>query len=234
MEILEAFDLVGTLRGAAVLADCNHKTVARYVEARDRAGGGVRPGRRVRPLVDPFADKIAEWVERSRGRIRADKAHERLLAMGYQGSERTTRRAVAEVKRAWRQGDARRTRPWLPETGLWMQWDFADGPLVAGRRTSLFCAWLAWCRFRVVLPLADRRLASLCSALDRTLRRFGGAPTYALTDNERTVTADHVCGIPVRNPRIVACSRHYGLTVATCVPADPQSKTLVSHCTSWC
>ena len=234
MEILEAFDLVGTLRGAAVLADCNHKTVARYVEARDRAGGGVRPGRRVRPLVDPFADKIAEWVERSRGRIRADKAHERLLAMGYQGSERTTRRAVAEVKRAWRQGHARRTRPWLPEPGLWMQWDFADGPIVAGRRTSLFCAWLAWSRFRVVLPLADRTLASLCSALDRTLRRFGGAPTYALTDNERTVTADHVCGIPVRNPRIVACSRHYGLTVATCVPADPQSKTLVSHCTSWC
>jgi hypothetical protein len=61
-------------------------------------------------------------------------------------------------------------------------------------------------------------------ALDRALRAFGGAPTYALTDNEKTVTTDHVCGIAVRNPKIVAASRHYGLTVASCVPADPESK----------
>lgn len=61
-------------------------------------------------------------------------------------------------------------------------------------------------------------------ALDRALRAFGGAPTYALTDNEKTVTTDHVCGIAVRNPKIVAASRHYGLSVASCVPADPESK----------
>lgn len=24
-------------------------------------------------------------------------------------------------------GDGRRTQPWLPEPGLWMQWDFGDG-----------------------------------------------------------------------------------------------------------
>ena len=61
-------------------------------------------------------------------------------------------------------------------------------------------------------------------ALDRALRRFGGAPTYALTDNERTVSVDHVCGIAVRNPQIVSVARHYGLSIETCVPADPQSK----------
>ena len=53
-------------------------------------------------------------------------------------------------------------------------------------------------------------------------------PTYALTDNEKTVTVEHVCGIAVRNPQIVEVSRHYGLTVATCEPADPQAKALVS------
>ncbi len=61
-------------------------------------------------------------------------------------------------------------------------------------------------------------------AIDRALRAFGGASSYALTENERTVSVDHVCGIAVRNPTIVAVGRHYGLTVATCVPADPQSK----------
>jgi hypothetical protein len=88
----------------------------------------------------------------------------------------------------------------------------------------LFCAWLAWSRFRVVLPLWDRTMPSVVMALDRALRAFGGAPTYALTDNERTVSTDHIAGIAVRNPQIVSVGRHYGLTVATCVPADPQSK----------
>jgi len=30
------------------------------------------------------------------------------------------------------------------------------------------------------------------AALDVTLRRLGGAPTYLLTDNEKTVTTEHV------------------------------------------
>jgi hypothetical protein len=49
-------------------------------------------------------------------------------------------------------------------------------------------------------------------------------PAYLLTDNEKTVTVEHVAGIPVRNPGAVELGRHYGLTVATCVPYDPASK----------
>ena len=224
MEILEAFDLTGTLRGAAELAGCDHKTVAHWVRARDEAGGGLPAPVRPRPRVDAFAQKIDEWVDRSRGRIRADVAHQRLLAMGYLGSERTTRRAVAAAKRRWRAEHGRRFRPWVTEPGLWMQWDYGDGPKVAGRATVLFCAWLAWSRFRVIVPLWDRTMPSVVMALDRALRAFGGAPTYALTDNEKTVSVDHVCGMAVRNPRIVSVGRHYGLTIATCVPADPESK----------
>jgi hypothetical protein len=140
MEILEAFDLTGTLRGAAELAGCDHKTVAHWVRARDEAGGGLPVSLRPRPRVDPFAEKIDEWVDRSRGRIRADAAHQRLLAMGYQGSERTTRRAVAQAKRRWRAEHGRRTRPWVTEPGLWMQWDYGDGPQISGRSTFA-CLW---------------------------------------------------------------------------------------------
>jgi hypothetical protein len=49
-------------------------------------------------------------------------------------------------------------------------------------------------------------MPSVVMALDRGLRRFGGAPTYALTDNERTISVDHVAGIPVRTPQIVSLS----------------------------
>ena len=105
-----------------------------------------------------------------------------------------------------------------------MQWDYGDGPTVEDRTTVLFCAWLAWSRFRVVVPLRDKTLPSVVMCLDRAVRMFGGCPTYGLTDNEKTVSVDHVCGIAVRNPQIVDVGRHYGLTIATCVPADPQSK----------
>ena len=182
MEILEAYDLVGTLRGAAALAGCDHKTVGHFVALRDAAGGSAPTRGRARPLVDPYWEKICEWVAKSGGRIRADRAHERLVAMGYLGSERTTRRAVAEAKRRFRREHGRRTRPWVPEPGLWMQWDYADGPVVGGRRTSLLCAWLAWSRYRVVIALVDRTLPSVVLGLDRALRLFGGAPTYALTE----------------------------------------------------
>ena len=224
MEILEAFDLTGSLRGAAALVGCDHKTVGHWVRARDVAGGGLPVSVRPRPRVDAFAGKIDEWVDCSRAKVRADVCHQRLVAMGYVGSERTTRRAVAAAKRAWRAEHGRRTRPWVVEPGLWMQWDYGTGPEIGGRPTTLFCAWLAWSRFRVVVPIWDRTMASVAMGLDRALRAFGGAPTYALTDNEKTVSVDHVCGIAVRNPQIVSVGRHYGLTVATCVPADPESK----------
>jgi hypothetical protein len=216
--------VTGSLRAAAALAGCDHKTVARLVAARDAAGGGLSERARSRPLVDPFSGKIDELVDRSRALVRADVVHGVLVAMGYQGSYRTTRRAVAEAKRRWRNRNGRRTRPWIPQPGLWLQWDYGDGPEVAGVRAVLFCAWLAWSRFRVVVPLRDKSLPSVVIGLDRTLRMIDGVASYALTDNEKTVTVEHVCGIAVRNATIVEVSRYYGLSIQTCEPADPQSK----------
>ena len=71
---------------------------------------------------------------------------------------------------------------------MWIQYDYGDGPVIDGVKTVLFCAWLAWSRFRVVLPIRDKTMPSVFAALDVTLGRLGGAPTYVLTDNEKTVT----------------------------------------------
>ena len=57
--------------------------------------------------------KIEELVDRSKGKIRADVAHRKITAMGYRGSERSTRRAVAEVKA----GLAGRAAAALPAVG---------------------------------------------------------------------------------------------------------------------
>jgi hypothetical protein len=39
--------------------------------------------------------------------------HEKLTAMGFSGTDRTTRRAVAEAKTAYRDGHRRKYRPWV-------------------------------------------------------------------------------------------------------------------------
>ena len=158
-------------------------------------------------MIDPFLAKLEELVERSHGKIRADVAHDKITAMGYAGSERTTRRAVAELKANRAAGRRRVHRPWIPEPGMWAQYDFGDGPRIGGTATILFCLWLAWSRFRVVLPLLDKSQPSVLAAVDVALRRIGGVPTYLLTDNEKTVTVEHVAGIPVRNPAAVAFAR---------------------------
>ena len=115
--------------------------------------------------------KLEEWMEHPRGKIRAYKAHEKLVALGYAGSERTTRRAVAQVRLEFKAGRVRVHRPCVSEPGRWLQYDFGDGPRVDGVKTVLFCAWLAWSRFRVVLALRDKTAPSVFAALDVTLRQ---------------------------------------------------------------
>jgi transposase len=223
MKILDAYDLTGSLRDAGELAGCSHHTVKHYVDR--RAAGGELDRAATRPqLIDEYLDKVEEWVERSKGKVRADKAHEKLVALGYTGSERTTRRAVASVKKAYRAGHVRVHRPWVTEPGMWLQYDYGDGPVIDGAKTVLFVAWLAWSRFRVVIALRDKTMPSVFAALDQTFRRLGGVPTYVLTDNEKTVTTEHIAGIPVRNGQLVTFAEHYSVVVHTCVPADPASK----------
>jgi hypothetical protein len=178
----------------------------------------------VEQLIDPFLPKVEEWVERSKGKARADRVHAKLVWLGYTGSERTTRRAVAELKQAYAAGHRRVHRPWVTEPGMWLQYDYGDGPMIDGVKTVLFVAWLAWSRFRVVLPIRDKTMPSVFAALDVTFRRLGGVPTYVLTDNEKTVTVEHIAGIPVRNAQLAEMARHYSVVVHTCVPADPASK----------
>lgn len=224
MDIYAAFDLTRCPWSAAQLAGCDPRTVERWVAIREAGGNPFERPRRPR-LIDPFLEKIEELVERSSGKIRADVVHDsHIVPMGFDGDERTTRRAVAEAKEAFLAGRRRTYRPWIPEPGMWLQFDWADGPEICGRKTCLFCAWLAWSRFRVVIPTWDRTMGTLLACLDGMLRRVGAAPTYALTDNEKTVTTGFVAGIPQRHAEIVAAGRHYGMVVETCRPYDPETK----------
>lgn len=224
MEILDAYDLTRSTVATARLTGVSDKTVARYVVKRDEGAGPADRERRA-TVIDPYLAKIEDLVERSEGLIRADVVHDHhIVPMGYRGSRRTTRRAVAEAKARYRAGHRRSYRPWIPEPGMWCQYDWAAGPTVEGRKTSLFCAWLSWSRYRVVIPTWDRTLPTTIACMDRMLRAFGGATTYVLTDNEKAVTVEHIARCAVRHPQMAAAGSHYGVCVKTCVVRDPESK----------
>jgi hypothetical protein len=82
MEILEAYDLTRCPWSAAPLAGCDPKTITHYVSVRDGGGDPYAVVRRAR-LIDPFLAKVEELVDRSEGKVRADKVHERIVVMGF-------------------------------------------------------------------------------------------------------------------------------------------------------
>jgi hypothetical protein len=210
MRIFEAFDLVGSYRGAAELAGCDHHTVNHYAQRRD---AGLAPD-------VGLVRARSSTTTASRWPSSSSVQRARALLMWCTGTDRTTRRAVAEAKGDYAVGRRRVSRPWIPEAGGWLQFDWRRGPSVARRVTSLLCAWLAWSRFRVVIPVWDRTLGTTIACIDQTLRRIEGAPNYVLTDNEKTVTSEHVAGVPASHPQIAAAGSHYGVQVVMCVPAD--------------
>jgi hypothetical protein len=78
IETLKAYDLAGSLRAAAALAGCDHKTVAHWVRQRELAGG-MPAAERHKPAVGDFAGRIDELVERYRrpGQLPARPSHRR-------------------------------------------------------------------------------------------------------------------------------------------------------------
>ncbi len=223
MEILDAYDLTGSLRDAGELAGCSHHTVKHYVER--RAAAGVLDKAAARPqLIDAYLDKVEEWVERSQGKVRRDVAHEKLVALGYTG-----------FGAHHPPGRSRRSRPTTAPGRVRVRpaMGHRAGHVAAvrlRRRPGRRCedgavrGLAGLVEVLVVLPLRDKTMPSVFAALDQTFRRLGGVPTYMLTDNEKTVTVEHIAGIAVRNPQLVAFAEHYLVTVHTCVPADPASK----------
>src|SRR5206468_3314341 len=141
MELVNAYELVGSYRGAAALCGTTHKTVKRIVEGRQVGQAERRP---VACNTVGVQQLIAERVRSSDGRISAKRLLPIAQAAGYTGSARNLRRAVAEAKASWKR-QRRVYRPWVAVPGEHLVVDWANE---AGH--DIFCAVLAWSRYRFV------------------------------------------------------------------------------------
>jgi len=153
MNIVAAYQEVGTYRGAAEICGTTHKTVKRVIE-RAEAGGAAVVVRAERPRnYDAVTELVTKRVKSSEGRISAKRLLPIARAAGYEGSARNFRRLVAARKVLWRRGHHRGRRPavWTPGEYLVIDWATVGGGL------HLFCAVMAWSHWRFVAFATDER-----------------------------------------------------------------------------
>jgi transposase len=221
MDVLAAYREVGSYRGAAVMCGTTHKTVKRIVERHNTGGAG--PERKDRGHnYDPVADLVAERVARSQGRISAKRLLPAARTAGYEGSPRNFRRVVAEAKQAWRRGHHRGRRPavWAPGDSLVIDWGVQDG-------VHVFCAVLAWSRFRFVRFAADEKATTTMALLAECFEVLGGVPKTVLADRMGCLKAGVVANVVAPTADYVRFATHYGFRPDFCQAADPESKGIV-------
>jgi transposase len=223
MDVLAAYREVGSYRGAAVMCGTTHKTVKRIVE---QHLAGAAPRRTVpRPRnYESVAQLVADRVASTSGRISAKRLLPAARAAGYAGSARNFRRLVAAEKRRWRQSHHRGRRPgvWAPGETLLIDWGVEGG-------LHVFCAVLAWSRFRFVRFAGDEKAATTLALLADCFEALGGVPKVVLADRMGCLKAGVVANVVVPTADYVRFATHYRFRPDFCEPADPESKGMVEH-----
>ena len=220
LDILTTYAELGSYRATATLCGTTHKTVRRIVERRARPAT-ERPARPHN--TDVVRELIAAKVKRTDGRISAKRLLPLCRAEGYTGSARSLRRAVAEAKAEHRR--QRRTyRPWIPVPGEHLVFDWGEeGPW------KVFCAVLAWSRWRFVRFAHRQDQATTLAFLAECFELLGGVPGTLLTDRMGCLKGGTVAGVMVPAPGYVDFAAHYGFAPDFCEAGDPESKGVVEH-----
>ena len=172
-----------------------------------------------------MAALVAERVEKTAGRISAKRLLPAARAAGYTGSARNFRRLVAEAKAAWRREHHRGRRPavWSPGEHLVIDWGALAG-------LHVFCAVLAWSRFRFVRFATDERAATTLGMLAEVLRggRRGARQGPGRPDGLPERRCRRQCRGPDRRS-MCASPAITGSAPDFCEAADPESKGIVEN-----
>jgi transposase len=224
MDIFSAYKQVGSYRGGAELCNTTHRTVKKVVE-RIEAGDAPPPRAERAHNYDEVTELVAERVEKSQGRISAKRMLPIARAAGYKGSARNFRRLVAQAKVLWRNEHHRGRRPavWSPGEYLVIDWAQAAPGLF------IFCAVLAFSRWRFVAFATDQRASTTLALIAEAFTAIGGVPARVLADRMACLKGGVVANVVIPTAEYVRLASHYGFVPDFCHANDPQSKGIVEN-----
>ena len=227
MDIISAYQQLGSYRAAADECGTTHRTVKKVVDRFEADQAGVpRPPRVARAHnYDVVAQLVAERVEKSHARISAKRLLPVARAAGYEGSERNFRRLVAEAKALWRSNNHSGRRPAVWSAGQYLVIDWAQ----AAPGLFLFCAVLAFSRWRFVRFATDQKASTTLALIAEALAAIGGVPARVLADRMACLKGGVVANVVIPTPDYVRLATHYGFAPDFCHAHDPQSKGIVEN-----
>jgi len=223
MDMTIAYREVGTYRGAAAMCGCDPKTIKRALAR--LAAGDLAPARKEPARnYDAVRDVVVARVDKTNGRITAKRLLPEARAAGYVGSARNFRRLVAKAKADWRREHHRGRRPavWSPGDTLVIDWG-SEGSL------HVFCAVLAWSRWRFVRFAADERAETTLAMLAECFEALGGVSKVVLADRMGCLKGGVVANVVIPTPDYVRFATHYRFRPDFCEGGDPASKGIVEN-----
>ena len=232
MELIAAFQDVGTYRGAAAMCGVDPKTAKRKIEAWEQGRlnevtGVIERAPGVRN-TDCVKGLVARRVAETKAKISAKRLLPEAKAAGYSGSARNFRRLVHDQKKAWRAAEvkARVFRPGVWDPGDQLVMDWGDVP---GTNFHVFALVLAWSRWRFVRFATDMTAVTTMSLIAECFEELDGVPRKVLTDRMGCLKAGQAAGLMIPTPAYVRFASHYGFLPDFCHARDPESKGMVEH-----